>query len=61
MDTFLGVASEVDDYPIGSEREHWGVAALKSKDAEAAVYRERVRAVVEESLRRLLMSLSGNH
>lgn len=61
MDTFVGVASEVDDLPIGCEREHWAVAALKSKDAEAADYRERVRAVVEDSLRRLLMSLGGSH
>lgn len=61
MDTFVGVASEVDDLPIGCEREHWAVAALKSKDAEAADYREQVRAVVEDSLRQLLMSLSGGH
>lgn len=59
MDIFVGIASEVDDLPLGSEREDWAVAALKSKDAEAADYRERVRAVVEASLRRLLMSLSG--
>lgn len=58
MNTFIGVASEVDDFPIGSEREHWAVDALRSKDAEAADYRERVRAVVEESLRDLLASLS---
>ncbi len=61
MDTFVGVASEVDDLPIGSEREHWAAAALKLKDTEAAEYRERVRAVFEDSLRRLLMSLSGSH
>ena len=59
MDTFSGVASEVDDLPIGSEREHWAVGALKPKDAEAANYRERVRAVVEDSLRQLLMSFRG--
>jgi hypothetical protein len=61
MDTFVGVASEVDDLPIGSEREHWAADALKSKDVEAADYRERVRTVVEESLRRLLASLGGRH
>ncbi len=57
MDTFVGVASEIDDLPVGSEREHWAAAALKSKDAEAEDYRERVRAVVADSLRRLLVSL----
>ena len=61
MDIFVGIASEVDDLPLGSEREAWAVAASKSKDAEAADYRERVRAVVEASLRRLLMSLNGEH
>jgi hypothetical protein len=61
MDTFVGVASEVDDLPIGSEREHWATAALESKDAEAARYRERVRAAVENSLQQLLVSLNGMH
>lgn len=61
MDTFIGVASEVDDLPIGPEREHWAAEALKAKDVEAADYRERVRAVVEESLRGLLASLGGRH
>jgi hypothetical protein len=58
---FVGIASEVDDFPIGSEREHWAVAELKSRDAEAADYRERVRAVVEDSMRRLLILLSAAH
>ncbi len=61
MNTFVGVASEVDDLPIGREREQWAAEALKAKDVEAADYRERVRAVVEESLRGLLASLGGRH
>jgi hypothetical protein len=61
MDTFIGVDSEIDDLPIGLEREHWAAEALKAKDVEAAGYRERVRPVVEESLRRLLASLGGRH
>ncbi|MCP5320829.1 MAG: hypothetical protein H7A12_08400 [Pseudomonadales bacterium] len=59
MNTFIGVASEVDDLPIGPERKHWAADALKAKDVEAANYRERIRAVVEKSLRGLLASLGG--
>lgn len=57
MNTFIGVASEVDDLPIGAEREHWAPEALKFKDIEAADYRARVRNVVEEALQELLMAL----
>lgn len=57
MDTFAGVASEVDDLPIGIERAHWSAEALRAKDVEAAEYRERVRKVVEEALRKLLVAL----
>lgn len=58
MDVFVGIASEVDGLPIGGERRYWAVGELRLRDAEAARYRERVRAVVEESLVRLLASLS---
>jgi hypothetical protein len=58
MDTFAGVASEVDDLPIGPEREHWSARSLKLKDAEASEYRERIRVPVERALRELLITLS---
>jgi len=61
MNTFVGISCEVDELPIGSEREYWDVDALKLKDAEAAVYREQVRAVVEESLRQLLALIDEQH
>lgn len=57
INTFIGVASEVDDLPIGSERDHWSAEALRFKDVEAADYRERVRGTVEKALRELLASL----
>ena len=57
MDTFVGIASEVDELPIGSEREYWAVDELKLKDVRAVKYRELVRAVVEGSLRQLLVLL----
>ncbi len=61
MDVFVGVASEVDGLPIGAERKQWAAEALRSKDIEAADYRERVRATVEEALHGLLKSLGGWH
>ena len=61
MDAFIGVASEVDDLPLGSERENWAAEMLNAKDEEAAIYRERVRPMIEESLKDLLDSLGGRH
>jgi len=54
MNIFVGVASEVDDLPIGAERRQWASEALKAKDIEAGDYRERVRDVVTAALRALL-------
>lgn len=61
MNTFIGVASEVDDLPIGTEREHWAPEALRSKDIEAADYRERVKDAVAKALQELLAALGGMH
>jgi hypothetical protein len=57
MNIFVGVASEVDELPIGVERKHWATDALIAKDAEAADYRERVRGTVVEALQELLAAL----
>jgi len=59
LDTFVAVASEVDDLPIGSERQHWAADALKRKDAEAQEYRERVRGAVTDALQKLLTVLES--
>jgi len=60
MDTFVAVASEVDDLPLGRERGQWSVEALAAKDADAEIYRKRVRGAVEEALSKVLMSLGGS-
>jgi len=59
VNTFVGVASEVDDLPIGAERRNWSLDALKANDIETKKYREQVRGVVTEALRQLLAVL-GN-
>ena len=61
IDTFIGVASEIDDLPIGGERERWSADALHLKDIEAEAYRERIKSIVEEALRRLLSLLESKH
>jgi hypothetical protein len=61
MTIFLGVASEIDDLPIGTEREHWAAATLTAKDVEAENYRGRVRDTVKEALQQLLSELGGPH
>jgi hypothetical protein len=57
LDTFVAVASEVDDLPIGSARKYWAADALKVKDAEAEEYRQRVKDTVTAALRKLLTLL----
>ena len=61
MDTFIGIASEVDGVPLGSERQYWAEDALRLEDTKTADYRGQVRASVEESLRRLLVTLGEGH
>jgi hypothetical protein len=41
--SFVGIASEVDDLPIGSERELWNPDALAIKDRQLADYESRIR------------------
>ncbi len=59
MDVFVGVASEIDDLPLGPERANWATVPLAAKDLEAAEYRERVRGVVSDALRELLDNTEG--
>jgi len=40
---FVGIASEVDDLPIGSERDLWDRDALTVKDRQLADYERRVK------------------
>lgn len=57
FDTFEGVASEVDDLPLGGDRQYWNDKIFTIKDSEAEDYRKQVRSVVREALLRLLDSL----
>ena len=54
LDTFVAVASEVDDLPIGSEQKLWSSELLPGLEAETREYLERARGVVTRSLRELL-------
>lgn len=60
MDVFVGIASEVDDLPLGVERQQWSAAALKSKDQAAAVYRGQIKDVVNRAFERLLVELTAD-
>jgi hypothetical protein len=57
MDIFVAVASEVDDLPIGSDRQSWAPAVLKAKDVEAGNYRARVKDVVLAAMKELVDAL----
>jgi len=59
LETFVGVASEIDDLPVGAERRNWSLDALKGNDVETNRYREQVRDVVTDALRQLLASLAN--
>ncbi len=41
--SFVGVASEVDDLPIGNERDLWNSNMLAAKDRQLADYESRIR------------------
>ena len=60
LDTFVAIASEIDDLPIGDERNLWSSDALVVKDAEIRDYRERVRPTVIEALESLLAILPAS-
>src|SRR5690554_4133175 len=51
MDVFIGVASEVDDLPLGIERDYWSQDSLRDRDVEASDYRSRVEDVVLSAMR----------
>jgi hypothetical protein len=57
MDIFVAVASEVDDLPIGTDRQYWAPAALEAKDVDAADYRARVKDVVLAAMKELVDAL----
>lgn len=56
MDTFITVASEVDDLPLGNERGQWSRDELVAKDAEAADYRRRVKELVHAAMAEMITS-----
>ncbi|HEU4591418.1 MAG TPA: hypothetical protein VFS13_10970 [Steroidobacteraceae bacterium] len=57
VDIFVGVASEIDDLPIGTERMRWSLDALATNDVKARKYRDEVRDIVVNALKRLLVLL----
>lgn len=57
VDTFVGVASEVDNLPVGAERSYWSAGALTKSDSEANRYRDQVKGVVTEALQEMLLVL----
>jgi hypothetical protein len=57
MDTFVAVASETDDLPAGSIRQHWAPDALARKDSELANYETRIREHVLDACRELAQKL----
>jgi hypothetical protein len=60
MNVFIGVASEVDHYPLGPERAYWNPESLRMKDLQAADYRARVGGIVAEALQRLLEAIGND-
>lgn len=54
---FSAVASEIDDLPLGEEREVWDRDVLESKDREVEDYRRRIHAVVVQAFEELRASL----
>jgi hypothetical protein len=54
MDIFAAVATEIDGFPIGAERELWAKEPLKLKDAVIADYRAVMTDLVRNALQEFL-------
>jgi len=54
---FAGVCSEIEDLPIGAERENWDPEALAEKDTEVRRVQGLYANVVRDGCKRLLMRL----
>jgi hypothetical protein len=39
----MGISSECDGLPLGSERQYWAPDSIREKDAEAALYTAQIR------------------
>lgn len=57
MDAFVAVASQTDDLPLGSVRQHWAPDALARKDDELANYEARIGEDVLNACRELEQEL----
>jgi hypothetical protein len=53
----IGVESETDDLPLGSERGNWNMDALAAKDKEREEYVSQVRSIVVAACRSLAAKL----
>jgi hypothetical protein len=54
----IGVDSESDGLPIGSERQHWAPEALREKDKIADDYEQRVRDDLIQVAKKLVTQFS---
>ena len=57
---FGGVADEVDDLPVGTERARWSLSALRREDAKIAQYESKVRDQVLAACRNVLTRFSSS-
>jgi hypothetical protein len=57
---FVGVDSELDDFPIGSARERWAAEALADKDRQRDEYLRRARVAIESACRAIVARYSGS-
>ncbi len=58
-DLIVGVASECDGLPLGSERQYWAPEALREKDKKADEYEQQVGQDIIQVARELLVQFSG--
>jgi hypothetical protein len=54
LTTIIGVESETDAFPIGSERSLWDADALREKDEELSQYLHKVRPIILAACRRII-------
>ena len=58
FDPFIGIDCEAGNLPLGPERRHWSLEALKRKDEELAELEKRFRDLAFQSCRNLIQAFS---
>jgi len=59
LNTFVGIESETDDYPVGSVRSEFAPELLARLDAEVSTYLNEVHSVLMDACRKIIREIEA--